>query len=65
MENDLKHYKFINSETGNVIYFYSVSPEETNPEGLLEATRVKLASDNGIFVGNVYYMTSDDSDFEE
>lgn len=57
----LKHYKFINSETGNVIYFLSVPEASSTSEIELEAARLKIASENGIFIGNIYYIP-DESD---
>lgn len=59
-----RHYKFINSETGNVIYFLSVCESSQNVDAQLEAARLKIASENGIFWGNIYYVL-DDLDAED
>jgi len=59
MEN-LKHYKFINSETGNVIYFLSIPADTSATENELEKTRMKIAADNGIYIGNIYYVIDDE-----
>ena len=51
-----KHYKFINNETGNVIYFLSVQEDNTHLKETLENTKHKLAMENGIYIENVYYI---------
>jgi hypothetical protein len=56
MSKASKHYKFINNETGNVIYFLSISGDNTHPEDTLENTKHKLAMENGIYIGNIYYI---------
>jgi hypothetical protein len=52
-----KHYKFINSETGYVIYYYSIkpstSPDDTKKE--LESVKAQVAVKNNIFVGTVFW----------
>ena len=50
-----KHYKFINSETGNVIYFLSVPADRNDAKGILESTKHKLAVENGIYIDSIYY----------
>ncbi|HWD87610.1 MAG TPA: hypothetical protein VG367_05745 [Mucilaginibacter sp.] len=56
MSKASKHYKFINNETGNVIYFLSISGDNTHPKETLENTKHKLAMENGIYIENVYYI---------
>jgi hypothetical protein len=57
MGNADKHYKFINSETGYVIYYYTIktgiSPEDTKKE--LENVKAQVAVKNNIFVGTVFW----------
>lgn len=56
MTKDAKHYKFINNETGNVIYFLSIPMAKGDAREILESTRHKLAMENGLYVGNIYYL---------
>lgn len=65
ISKDVKHYKFINSETDHIIFYLSIPEDEQEPEKVLEATRQNLASEKGIYVNNIYYALSDDSDFDE
>jgi hypothetical protein len=65
ISKDVKHYKFINSETDHIIFYLSIPEEEQDPEKVLEATRQNLAAEKGIYVNNIYYSLSDDSDFDE
>jgi hypothetical protein len=65
MKKNSVHYKFINNETDNIIYFLSIPESEPDHEKILEATKNKLAIENGIYIGAVYYIKSDESDFEE
>lgn len=57
MNNADKHYKFINSETGYVIYYYSIkpdkSPEDINKE--LENVKAQVAIKNRIYVETVFW----------
>lgn len=57
----LKHFKFINSETGNVIYFLSLPERSSTIENELERIRCEIAANNGIYVGNVYYILDDEN----
>ncbi len=57
MKKTGKHYKFINSKTGNVIYYYSIS-EEFDTDKVreeLEKIRAQVAISNGIFLETVYW----------
>ena len=56
MKKDSKHYKFINNETDNVIYYLSIPRDEDNIKTTLENTRHKLAIENGIYIGSIYYI---------
>lgn len=64
-DKDIKHYKFINSETDHIIFYMTIPPEEQEPEKRLEEARQNLAIQNGIYVNNIYYALTDDSDFQE
>lgn len=52
-----KHYKFINSKTGNVIYYHSLSstltPEELKAE--LEKVKAQVATQNAIIWSTIYW----------
>ncbi|NCD71310.1 hypothetical protein [Mucilaginibacter agri] len=54
---NIKHYKFINSKTGNAIYYYSSSSTASAAElkQELEKIRDKVASENGVFMETVYW----------
>lgn len=59
----VKHYKFINTYTGNVIYYHSVS-SELSPEELkaeLEKIKAQVASQNAIIWSAVYWEEIKDS----
>ena len=57
MKKPNKHYKFINSKTGYVIYYHSISDdleaEKTKEE--LEKIRAQVAIPNGIYLDTVYW----------
>jgi len=65
MDRNLKYYKFINGETGNVIYFISLPVDECNTAEKLEDIRKKLAYEKEMFLGNIYYSSFSEIDFEE
>jgi hypothetical protein len=57
MKTAEKRYKFINSETGYVIYYHTQNcdlPEDKLKEEL-ESVKAKVAIKNNIFVGTVYW----------
>lgn len=59
-----KHYKFINSKTGNVIYYHSLS-SELSPEELkaeLERIKAQVATQNGIIWSTIYWEEIKDED---
>ena len=57
MSNADKHYKFINSETGYVIYYYSIKPDISPQDAKKELENVKaqVAIKNNIFVDTVFW----------
>ena len=57
MKTTDKHYKFINSETGYVIYYYTLKPDipDENIKKELENVRAQVAIKNNIFVGTVFW----------
>jgi hypothetical protein len=56
MKKEHKHYKFINNETDNVIYYLSVPANKADAKEVLESARHKLAIENGIFIESIYYL---------
>jgi hypothetical protein len=52
-----KHYKLINSKTGYVIYYHSIScdcpAEEAKAE--LQGVRTRVAIQNGIYLETIYW----------
>jgi len=56
MTKEHKHYKFVNNETDNVIYYLSVPADKHDAKQMLENTRHKLAIENGIFIESIYYV---------
>lgn len=65
MKKDNKHYKFVNNETNNVIYYLSIPKDEANAKTTLENTRHKLAIENGIYIGSIYYIEVPESAITE
>jgi len=64
METTVKHYKFVNSKTDNIIYYYSAS-SNLNPEQLkeqLETIKAQVAVNNGMFLETVYWEEIKDED---
>ena len=57
MDKPVKHYKFINSKTDNVIYYYSVESnlDEEQITEKLNVIKQEVAVTNGIFLGTVYW----------
>lgn len=52
-----KHYKFINSKTGNVIYYHSLSSALTSEElkAELEKVKAQVATQNAIIWSTIYW----------
>jgi hypothetical protein len=57
METATKHYKFINSKTGNIIYYYSLSGDLTTEQykEKLEAVKAEVAGNNGVYLDTIYW----------
>ena len=57
MKKPNKHYKFINSKTGNAIHYHSIveNTEEQKIKKELEAIRKEVAIKNGIYLDTVYW----------
>ena len=56
MIEEQKHYKFFNNETDNVICYISVPSDKLRSKEVLESTRLRLAIENGIYIGSIYYI---------
>ena len=65
MKKDCKHYKFINNETDNVIYFLSVPKDSPDSKKELEEDRQKLAVQNGIYIDSIYYIEIPETEIHE
>ena len=52
-----KHYKFINSKTGYVIYYHSISGDLTADQirAKLQEIKARVAIQNGIYLETVYW----------
>jgi hypothetical protein len=52
-----KHFKFINSQTGNVIYYYTVGEQKSLEElkEILEKKRAHVAVQNNLFLEIIYW----------
>jgi hypothetical protein len=57
METNEKHYKFINSKTGNVIFYHSLHGSLTTEEIKEELKKVqeRVAVQNTIYLDTVYW----------
>lgn len=57
MKTDKKHYKFINSQTGNAIFYHSLDAELKNEEIKAELDKIKaqVAIQNGLFLDIIYW----------
>ncbi len=57
MATNIRHFKYINSKTGNTIYYHSVTgiTEAGKLKQELEKVRDKVASDNGVFMETIYW----------
>lgn len=57
METDAKHYKFINSKTGNTIYYYTLSGElnQEQTRQQLDSVKAEVAVSNGVFLETIYW----------
>lgn len=57
MKTDNKHYQFVNSQTGNAIFYHSISIELTDDEVRIELDKIKsqVATQNTLPVNVVYW----------
>lgn len=57
MKKSNKHYKFINSQTGYVIYYYSINDALAAEKIKIELEKIKaqVAIKNGIYLDTVYW----------
>lgn len=57
-----KHYKFINSKTGNVIYHQSLKADlsEDQVKAELEKIKAEVASKNAVFLDTIYWEEDKD-----
>ena len=57
MKKDEKHYKFINSKTGYVIFYHSLdgSLKAEKEKEELNKIKAKVATQNGIYMETVYW----------
>lgn len=57
MKTEKKHYKFINSKTGYVIYHHSVEANlsETDIKAELEKVKADVASKHSMFLDTIYW----------
>ena len=57
MKTDNKHYKFINSQTGNTIFYHQVEKAFTGNElkAILEKVKAQVATQNALPVNIIYW----------
>lgn len=57
METTARHYKFINSQTGNAIFYYTISDNLPNEKlrQQLETIKAEVAVSNGMFLDIIYW----------
>mgnify|MGYP001552125779 CR=1 FL=1 len=57
MKADKKHYKFINSETGNAIFYHSLEASlgEDKIKAELEKMKAQVAIQNGLYIDIIYW----------
>lgn len=63
MKADNKHFKFINSQTGNAIYYHAVNTKMSTAEikAELEKVKAQVAIKNGMFLDIIYWEEIKDS----
>lgn len=49
------HYRFINSKTGNILYYLSINDSEPNHEERLNNRKQKLSDEKNILYEDIYY----------
>jgi hypothetical protein len=64
MDTPIKHYKFINSKTDNVIYYYTIDSNlnEEQIKNKLDTIKEQVAVSNGVFLNTVYWEEIKDED---
>ncbi|TSJ38763.1 hypothetical protein FO440_19865 [Mucilaginibacter corticis] len=52
-----KHFKFINSKTGYVIYYYTLKEhlDDADTKAMLEKIKADVASKNSLFLDTIYW----------
>ena len=52
-----KHYKFINSKTGNVLFYHSLKSDIGIDQIKVELDKIKaqVASQHSVFLGTIYW----------
>ena len=57
MKADNKHYKFINSQTGNTIYYHTFNDNisENNIKAELDKIKARVAIRNSLFLDIIYW----------
>lgn len=59
-----KHFKFINSKTGNVIHHHTLKDNlnEADVKAELEKVKADVASKNSLFVNTIYWEEDKDTE---
>lgn len=54
---DKKHYKFINSQTGNALFYHSLDADMSEEESRAELDKIKaqVAIQNSLFLDIIYW----------
>lgn len=57
MKTNVKHFKFVNSKTGNAIYYHTltVASDQKKVKVELDKIRDQVASQNGMFTETIYW----------
>ncbi|QKJ30931.1 hypothetical protein HQ865_14625 [Mucilaginibacter mali] len=57
MKADNKHYRFINSETGNTLYYYALDGilDEGQIKAELDKIKAQVAIQNSLYVDIIYW----------
>jgi len=62
MKADKKHYKFINSQTGNAIFYHSVAAglKEEKIKAELDKVKAQVAIQNSLYFDIIYWEEDKD-----
>jgi hypothetical protein len=62
MEAAVKHFRFINSKTGYVIFHYTIKEDLAEAELKVELEKIKaeVASQNKVFLSTIYWEEEKD-----